>query len=146
MDWASSSILPFSNVRRGWSGFGSIRSIATSVVCSGSGGIGGVAGVTGAGRVGSSAPRPLPSALRELSGLFMIQNLFGQLDITFGTLRARIVGQYWFAEARRLGEPHAAGNHGLENLVLEEIFEVCRNLPGEVRTIVEHREQNAGDL
>src|SRR5437763_15152450 len=121
IDWAGSSSRFFSNVRRGWSGFGSMRSIGTSVVCSGGVGAAG-GGAAGVGRVGSSAPRPLPSALREVSGLFMVQNLFGELNVALGTAGSGVVGQDRLAEAGGLRQANAARNHRLENLVLEEAF------------------------
>ena len=63
----------------------------------------------------------LPSALRGFSVLFMGQNLFCKLDITFGAFGAGIVGQDRFAEARGFGEADAPGNDGVKNLVFEEL-------------------------
>src|SRR5436853_7845888 len=119
-------------MRRGWCGLGSIRSseMLPEVSCEiSSGASADAAGV----RVGRSASRPLPSALRGFSVLFMGQNLFCKLDITFGAFGAGIVGQDRFAEARGLGEPDAAGYYSVKDLILEELPEVGRDLARQVR-------------
>src|ERR1051326_8205746 len=143
IDCASSSSFSGANVRRGWIGFGSMRSRTTSCARSGAG-----AGTsaTAVVREGSRAPSPLPSALRELSGLFMVQDFFGELDITFGPFGSGVVGENRFPEAGRLGEANAAGNHGLEHFVLEKLLQVGRDLLGEVVPVVEHRQQNPSDF
>src|SRR5947209_16917856 len=134
MDCASSASRSLWNIRRGCSGLGSMPSIGTDRETS---------CATGAGaRVGSSVPSPRPSALRELSGLFMVENLFGEFDIAFGAARSRIVSQNRLPEARRFRQPNAPRNHGFEDLVLEKLFQIIRDLSGQICPIVEHRQQN----
>src|SRR6516164_9004630 len=79
--------------------------------------------ITG-GRPGRSAPSPLPSTLRGLSTLFMIQNLFCQFDVTFRATRARVVVEYWFSETGSFSEPDASRNDGLKDLMAEEVFQI----------------------
>src|ERR1017187_2130088 len=83
-------------------------------VCAAGSVTGPVGAGTGCGRVGSSVPRPLPSALRGWSGLFMVQNLFRQLDVAFRAPRAGVIRQDWLAEARRFRQPYAPWNDGLD--------------------------------
>src|SRR5512140_988434 len=85
---------------------------------------------------------PLPSALRGLSGLFMVQNLFRQLDVAFRASGTGIVTQDRFAKAGGLRQTDAPWDHGLEELVLEEFLQIRCYLPGEVGSIVEHRQQD----
>src|SRR5439155_13886288 len=80
------------------------------------------------GRVGSNAPRPLPSTLRGFSILFMVQDLFCESDITFGALGAGIVADDGLAEAGGLGEPDTAGDYSAEHLIMEELFQVGSDL------------------
>src|SRR5580692_8983929 len=105
---------------------------------------GGSMGVTG-GRVGRSALRPLPSTLRALSGLFTVQNLLCQLNVTFRTRGAGVVGQNRLAKARRLSQAYAPRNDGVEYLLFEKIAQVGGNLPGQIGAVVEHRQKNALD-
>src|SRR5260370_26210878 len=134
-------------MRRGCSGLGLMSSIATlSEDSRGSAGVWG----TGAGggvwvRVGRSAPIPLPSALRGCSGLFMVEDLFGEFDIAFGPFGSRVIGQDSFAETGRFGQAYAAGDDGAEDLVLEEVAEVGGHLTGEVRPVVVHGEEDTFD-
>src|SRR5205809_3621423 len=108
IDCASSSSRSFCNSLRGCSGLGSMESMAAFEGVSSRTGGGGATG----GRVGSSAPRPLPSARRGFSDLFMIQNLFCEFDVALRAFGTRIVAQDGFAETGRLREPDAAWNHG----------------------------------
>jgi hypothetical protein len=108
------------------------------------------AGVVGAGggvwvRVGRSAPIPLPSALRGCSGLFMVENLFGEFNIAFGPLGSGVIGQDRFAEAGRFREADTAGNDGAEDLVLEEVAEVGCHLARKVGAVVIHGEEDTFD-
>src|SRR3954467_4836272 len=115
-------------MRRGWSGFGSIESMGTeraaSVGCAGAIGAGGGAWV----RAERSALSPLPSTLRGFSVLFMVEDLLRELNVAFGAFRTRVVAKDRFAEARRFRQADAAGNHGREDLVAEELLEVTGNL------------------
>jgi len=95
--------------------------------------------------VGSSAPSPLPRALRWLSVLFMIQDLFREFDITLRAARPRIVAQDRFTETRSLGETNAARNDCIEDAISEKLFQVGSNLAGKVGTVVVHGEQDALD-
>jgi hypothetical protein len=107
------------------------------------GGGGGGGGCEASGRVGSRAPMPLPSALRELSILFMIQNFFCQLDIALGAAGSGIVCQDGFAETRGFREPDTAGNDRFEDLLAKETGEIGSDLPGQVRAVIVHRQQDA---
>src|SRR5215813_13085352 len=76
--------------------------------------------------VGRRAPRPLPSAFRGFSCgvLFIIQNLFGELNVALSAAGAGIVHDDRLAKARSLGEPHTTRNDGLKDLVAKELLEV----------------------
>src|SRR5689334_17949451 len=76
----------------------------------------------------------------------MVENLFGKLNITFGAFGTRIVRENRFAETRSFRKSNAARNHGLEHLILKELFQIRRNLARQVRAVVKHREQNAFDF
>src|SRR5574340_475 len=76
----------------------------------------------------------------------MVQAFLRESNIGFRAARARVIGQKRLAETRRFGQSHAAGNDGSEYLVTEKFLEVRRHLPGEIRAVVEHGEQDAGDL
>src|SRR5579871_621260 len=110
MDCANSSSRSASNVRRGWRGFGSMESMAMVWAFSTGAGVGGAVG----GRVGSSAPSPLPSALRGFSVLFMIEDLFRELDVAFGAFRSGVVAQNRFPKAGSLRQPNASRDDGLK--------------------------------
>ena len=86
---------------------------------------------------------PLPRALRGCSGLLMDKDLFCKLDIAFGALGAGVVGKDGFAETGGFGEADAAGDGGLEDLILEEFAEIGGDLAGEVGAVVVHGEENA---
>src|SRR5579863_9155067 len=145
MDCASSASRSLWKARRGCSGLGSME--ATGMFCAASAWAGASGRGAGAGvRVGRSALMPLPSALREVSGLFMFEDLFGELDIAFGAAGTGIVGQDRFAETGRLRQADASGNDGFENLFVEEFLQIGGNLPGQVGPVVEHGQQNPGDL
>src|ERR1035441_8111254 len=139
MDCASSDRRSLWNMRRGCSGLGSMLSIGMVSDASSFGAGEGTGWFVG--RVGSRALRPLPSALRGFSVLFMVEDLFGQPDIAFGALGAGVVSKNGFAETGRLGQANAAGDDGGEDLVFEELSEIGRDLAGEVRAIVVHGEE-----
>src|SRR5690348_13039858 len=113
IDWASSASRSDWNTRRGWSGLGSMTSMETarsatsvSVSCSGGAWV----------RLPRSVCIPLPSALRGLSILFMVQNLFGELDVSFGSFGTGIVCQDRLSETRRLREANTARDNGSEDI------------------------------
>src|SRR5438477_12356296 len=88
----------------GWTGLGWTESIGRLV---GSWKAGAAAAAVpddtdaGSGRPGSSAERPLPSALRCLSiALPILEDLLAEFDVAFGASRASIVHQYWFTIMR----------------------------------------------
>src|SRR6185437_5074073 len=143
IDCASSESRSSWKTRRGWRGFASIASMLSVVGDSGAAASGGGVKV---GFVGSSAPRPLPSALRELSGLFMVEDFFGELDVALRTLGARVVRKDGFAEARGFRESNTAGDDCLEHFVLEELFQVGCHLAGKARPVVVHCEENTRNL
>src|SRR4051812_1707886 len=72
-------------------------------------------------RVGRRAPIPLPSALRGCSGLFMVEDLFGEFDVAFRPLGSGVISQNRFAETRRLGQPHASRNDSAKDFIFEEV-------------------------
>src|SRR5262245_49842007 len=143
MDCANSWSRPCSKTRRGCSGLGSMRSILISTARSACTGIvgGGTGGSTVAGRVGNSAPSPLPSALRVLSCLFMVDNLFRKLDIALRPFRSGIVRQYGFAETWCLSQAHTSRNNRLEDFVLKELLKICCHLPSQISPVIVHRQQ-----
>src|ERR1039457_1799338 len=142
IDWASSPRRSGWKTRRGCRGFGSMSVMETGCGFSSRSAAGGW--WRGACvRVGSSVLMPLPSALRGLSGLFMVQNLLRQLDVAFRAPGTGIVAQDRFAEAGGFRQADAAGDHGPEDLVMEEFLQVRGHLTGEIRTVVEHRQQDA---
>src|ERR1035438_4821669 len=147
MDCASSSRRLVWKTRRGCRGLGRIWSIGMVREDSrGSAGVGGMGASGGVGeRVGKSAPIPLPRARRGCSGLCMVEDLFGELDIAFRPLGSGVVGEDGFAEAGGLGQSDAAGDNGLEDLILEEFPEVGGYLAGEVSAVVVHGEEDAFD-
>src|SRR5208283_3005957 len=128
-------------MRRGCSGLGSMLSIGILSAASWVGAGGGPGWCVG--RVGSRAPRPLPSALRGFSVLFMVEDLFGQPDVAFGALGAGVVSKNGFAETGGLGQANTAGNYSCEDLVIEKLSEIGRDLTGQVGTIVIHGEKYA---
>src|SRR5690242_11231044 len=97
MDWASSASFSWSKARRGWSGLGSM--LALGMVCAASVCGAWVSAGTAMGvvRAGMRALMPLPSALR-VSGLFMVEDLFGEFDVAFGAPRTGVVSEDRLAE------------------------------------------------
>src|ERR1035441_765147 len=114
-------------MRRGCRGFGSMESMGTEETVSPGTGSG---GGWGGARVGRRALRPLPSALRGASTLFMVQDLFRELDVAFRATGAGIVSENGLTKAWRLREADAAGDNGAEDLVAEKVAKVGRHLPG----------------
>src|SRR6266566_87836 len=147
MEFASSCIRSGSKTRRGWTGLGSISSMRTLVGVCGVGNDCVWLSATTSGLGGNRAVNPLPKALRGAScGLFIGEHLLGQLDITFGSLGAKIIAQDGFAIAGSFGEANIPRDYGSKNLTLEEIPQILSHLPGEGGSIVEHGEQDALDL
>src|ERR1017187_1941038 len=136
IDCASSARRSGRKTRRGCRGFGSIESIGAEEAVSP--GTGSGSGREGA-RVGSRALSPLPSALRGVSTLFMVQDLFRELNVTLRATGAGIVAENGLAEAWRLRQSDAAGNDGSKHLVAEELTQVRRYLAREVGAVVVHR-------
>src|SRR6202171_3938901 len=117
-----------SNTVRGCNGLGSIRSMETTLAGAPSG-AGTSSGSTAVGRAGSSAERPLPNALRGLSGaLFMSQDLLCKLYVALGAAGAKVVGEDRFAETGGLREPDAARDYGLKYVLIEELAKVICDL------------------
>src|SRR5690348_14304997 len=116
IDCASSSNRSCSKTRRGWKGLASIWSISrykgVSSCLASSAAVAGVWSAVGRPRIRASMP--LPSALRG-SGLFMVEDLLGELDITFGALRTGVVGEDRLPEAGSFGQTNTARNDGFEN-------------------------------
>src|SRR5580700_2732531 len=103
------------------------------------------AGAGGAGTCGSgsriSAPSPLPSAF-----LVIGNDLLGELRIALSPFAMNIVKDDWFPETWRFGKPHIARNHALKYLRPKETSQIRGHLPGQGRSLVVHREQNAFDF
>src|SRR5262249_19245024 len=130
MDAASSPRRTASIAERGWNGLGSRLATGAS-----SGDSTGAAAGSGSG---SSAESPLPSAF-----LFMGPHFLGQVQVGFRPLGPDVVEEDRLAEARRLSEPHGARHRRAEDLLLEVPADLARHLLGEVRALVDHREQHA---
>src|SRR5689334_15102306 len=112
--------------------------------------------VTGAGDSGMSALRPRPSAGRfstmlwlrigRLDGGLARENFLRERDVRFRASRLRVVEHGGQAVARRFAKPDVARNHRREDAVLKELADVARDLLPEIRALVVHRHQNAGDV
>src|SRR5271169_3915069 len=100
MDWASSASRSPWNTLRGCKGLASMESIGTLSDVSSRAGAGGATG----GRVGSRAPRPFPRALRVVSVLFMVEDLFGEFDVALCAPGAGVIRKDRLSEARRLSQ------------------------------------------
>src|SRR5579872_1381250 len=88
---------------------------------------------------GSSAERPLPSALRCLSvPVFILQDLLCELDVAFSSAGPRVVHQDGFSVTGGFRQADAAGNDGRENLIAEEILQIVGDLASQIRSIIEH--------
>src|SRR5258708_6238541 len=95
-------------------------------------------------RVGRRAERPLPNALRGLSGaLFMGQDLLCQLNVALGAARAQVIRKNGLTEARGLCQSNAARNYSAKDALLKELPQVLLNLAGKVHSFVVHGEQYA---
>src|ERR1051326_3996849 len=105
----------------------------------------GRAGEAMGGLVGSNAPSPLPRALRVLSVLFMLKNLFCQFDIALGAPRARVIGEDGLAETRRFGQFDTPWNDRFENFVLEKLSEIGGDLAGQVGAVIEHGQEDTSN-
>src|SRR5271155_4168948 len=131
MELASSSRRVASKMERGCKGLGWIFAIGMEATCgpvdSGSGTCWTAAVVLW----GRRAERPLPNALRCLSGVvFTSQDLLCQLNIALRASRANIVGDDRLAVAGRLGQTDAARDHGFEDRFFEESSEIQLHLSG----------------
>src|SRR4051812_904425 len=105
IDAASSCSRSGSKTRLGWTGLASISSmrIVWGLTAAAGAEAAAAGSATGALRVGRRAVNPLPSALRGPSGgLFIGENLLGQLNVGLGSFRANVVTQDWLAVAGRL--------------------------------------------
>src|SRR5208283_354671 len=89
------------------------------------------------------APRPLPSALRGFSVLFMVQDLFRQPDVALGALGARVVSENGLAETGRFGQANAAGDDSGKDLIREKLSKIIGDLACQVRAVVIHGEEYA---
>jgi hypothetical protein len=76
----------------------------------------------------------------------MGENLLGEFDIAFGALGSHVVHEDRLSITGGFGEADAAGDDGLEDLILEEFFQVVGHLAGEVGAVVVHGEEDAFDL
>src|SRR5579883_746904 len=152
IDCASSASRSAWKTRRGCCGLIWISSTDTvSAVSPGCGLASSGGSATGAAggacvRVESRAFRPLPSTLRGFSLLFMVEDLFRELNIAFSAFRARIVRNDRLSETRSLRQPHATRNHRRKHFGTEEFLQIVRDLPGQVGPVVKHRQQDSFDL
>ena len=79
-----------------------------------------------AGFVGSRAERPLPKALRCLSGvLFMGQDLLCQLNVALGSARADVIGDNRLTETGGFRQTDAARDHGFKDAFSKKLRRSC---------------------
>src|SRR5262245_40179636 len=145
----SSSIRSSSICVRGWNLLGRRRSVSTSSARS--------ADAAGAGAVsGMSALRPRPSAGRfstmvlilcwDERGALPRQELAREREVRLRAARLHVVENRGHAVARRFAKPDVARDDGVEDAVLEELPDVARDLLPQVRPLVVHRHEDAGDV
>src|SRR5262245_21158872 len=91
--------------------------------------------------VPNRAFNPLPSAF-----LCAMDNLLCEPDITFRTVGFDVVEQNGAAMTRCLSEPDIAWHDRREQLLAEVTLQIFHDLPGQIRSLVEHRQQNALDF
>src|SRR5262245_35344560 len=103
---------------RGWKGFGSRLSTATSAADSAPDGSGS----------GSSADSPFPSAF-----LFMGDQFLGQIQVRLGAPGPYVVEQYGFTKAGRFAESDATRHRGPKHEVLEMAADLRDHLLAQVR-------------
>ena len=96
---------------------------------------------------GSAGERrdPYRAPCADCRALFMVEDLFGELDVAFRAAGAGVVDEDGFAETGRFGQADAARDDGPEDLVAEELAEVGGHLAGEVGAVVVHGEEDAFD-
>ena len=80
----------------------------------------------------------VPAVLRQLD--------VGRVAVRLARPGGAVVVVDRLAVARRLGKAHIAGDDGRIHLAGEVALDLFRNLEGEIRAPVEHREQNAFEL
>src|SRR5689334_21002502 len=110
---------------------------------------GAVAAAVGPGwpRPGRRAERPLPSALRGLSSALLISHdLLSKFYIALGSPRTRVVHQYRLTVAGRFRQPDTARDNRRKYLIRKEIPQIIRHLPGQIRPLVIHSEQDSFNL
>src|SRR5437773_11691388 len=87
------------------------------------------------------ALRPLPSALRVT--LVMVDDLLGQLQITFCSTRLNVVQNDGLSVAGGLGQTDVSRNDRLEDLGAKKIAQVLSHLAAEMGAFIKHRQQNS---
>src|SRR5438128_11770455 len=130
MESANSFKVSSSKFLRGWCEFGRMRSRSISRSCSGSTSV-----------EPNRALSPRPSAF-----LCAMNDLLCESDIALGPLRFDIVEQNRSTVARRLAKSNVAGDNGREYLLAEECLQIVPDLIRQIRTLVEHGQENAFDL
>src|SRR5579859_2520881 len=85
-----------------------------------------------------SAPSPRPNAF-----LGIADDLLGELGVTLCALAVDIIENNRLTETWCFRKPDVPRNHALEYLRTKEAAQVSRDLAGERRSFVVHREENA---
>jgi hypothetical protein len=73
----------------------------------------------------------------------MGQDFLCELNVSFGAARSWIIRENRLSKAGSFGETDISRDYRLENLVSEEGSQICLDLPGQIRTIVVHGQENA---
>ena len=69
-----------------------------------------------------------------------------RVEVAHRPARARVVGEHRLAVARRLGDLHAARDHGAQHRVAEVAADLVGDLVGELRAAVVHGQQDRRDV
>src|SRR3954471_20276127 len=150
MERASSSSFASSISVRGWNRFGRSRSLSISRLRS--------AGAAAAFESfsGMRADSPRPSAGRFSTMLWLRggrqrsavsgEHLACESKICLGAARFHVVHDRGQAVAGRFAEPNVSWNDDVVDALLEERTNVARDLLPQVRSLVIHRHQYAGDV
>src|SRR5580658_8138473 len=102
---------------------------------------GGGVGNPAAGLGGKRAERPLPKALRCLSGTVLTsQDLLCQLNIGLRTTGSHVVYDDRFAIAGCFRQTNAARNNSFEHRFFKETAQIQLDLAGQVGSVVIHGE------
>src|SRR5688500_5908053 len=76
----------------------------------------------------------------------MGHHFVSEVEVRFGSLRLDVIEQYRFPETGRFRQAHAPRHRGAEDLLLEVLTDLARDLLREVHALVHHRQQDTGDV